>query len=78
MEVGCLLCVVFVTMVLAMSMILFRFVSFRFVLFRFISFRFVRFVPRVSSPRGSSLSFLGVSSPKGSWGGVDDVVLASG
>ena len=34
-------------------------------------------VPGVSSPRGSSSSFLGVSSPKGSWGGVD-AALASG
>ena len=29
------------------------------------------FVPGVSSPRGSSSSLLRVSSPKGSWGGVD-------
>ena len=35
------------------------------------------FVPGVSSPRGSSSSFLGVLSPKGSWGGVDDAALAS-
>ena len=34
-------------------------------------------VPGVLSPRGSSSSFLGVSSPKGSWGGVDDAVLAN-
>ena len=34
------------------------------------------FVPRVLSPRGSSLSFLGVLSPKRSWGGVDDAALA--
>ena len=33
--------------------------------------------PRVSSPRGRSSFFLGVSSPKGSWGGVDDAALAS-
>ena len=36
------------------------------------------FVPGVLSPRGSSLSFLRVSSPKGSWGGVNDAALASG
>ena len=36
-------------------------------------------VPGVSSPKGSSyLSFLGVLSPKGSWGGVNDTALASG
>ena len=36
------------------------------------------FIPRVSSPRGSYSSFLGVSSPKGIWGSVDDAALASG
>ena len=36
------------------------------------------FDPGVSSPRGSSWLFLGVSSPKGSWGGVDEAALASG
>ena len=35
------------------------------------------FVPGVLSPRGSSSSFLGVSSPKVSWGSVD-AALASG
>ena len=35
------------------------------------------FVPRVLFSRGSSLSFLRVSYPKGSWGGVDDAALAS-
>ena len=36
------------------------------------------FVPGVLSPRGSSSTFLGVLSPKGSWGGVDDAALVSG
>ena len=36
------------------------------------------FVPGVLSPRGRSSSFLEVSSPKGSWGGVNDAALASG
>ena len=35
------------------------------------------FVLRFFYPRGGSLSFLGVSSPKGSWGGVNDAALAS-
>ena len=35
------------------------------------------FVPGVTSPRGSSSSFLGVLSPKVNWGGVDSA-LASG
>ena len=39
---------------------------------------FHEFVPGVSSPRGSSSPVLGVSSPKESWGGVDDAALASG
>ena len=34
-------------------------------------------VPGVSSPRGSSSSVIGVSSPKGTWGGID-AALASG
>ena len=38
---------------------------------------FFEFVPGVLSPRKSSSSFLGVSSPKGSWVGVDDATLAS-